>query len=488
MLLMMAVSLYTSRVVLEVLGVTDFGIYNVVGGIVSMLGFLNSSMANAVQRFLSYEIGKGTDGKIEHVFNIAMLVHFIIAFVVFLILEIAGVWYLNNHMVLPHERLVAANWVLQCTIVTTLFSIMQVPYNGIIIAKEDMGIYAYISIFEAILRLLIVYLLLIGSFDRLKLYAVLMMVVTLLVLMINRFYCIRKYREAHYKFVSDKKLLKEMTSFASWNMLGEIAWVMTGQGVNMILNLFFGPTVNAARGLAEQVNAAVLRFINNFQVALNPQIIKSYSAGDLEDMKRLLYMGTKISYFVLFLLAMPIIIEMELILGLWLNEVPPHTTLFCQLILICSLTACVSNLLAQVARAYGKIRKYQMVVSLFLLLNFPLSYIILTLGASAEMTVIINLVIQGLLLFVRLLLIRPMIALSIRQFVINVVIPIIRVTCCAVILPIFWKYYSDTSVINSLFTIILSLISSTISVIYLGMKKSERLKIQGVIITKIKRL
>ena len=207
MLLMMAVSLYTSRIVLEVLGVTDYGIYNVVGGIVSMLGFLNSSMSNAVQRFLSYEIGKGADGKVAHVFNVALLAHFIIALVVFVILELVGVWYLNNHMVLPPERLPAANWVLQCTIVTTLFSIIQVPYNGIIIAKEDMGIYAYVSIFEAVLKLLIVYMLLMGSFDRLKLYAVLMMVATVVVLMINRIYCIRTYDEAHYKFVRDKVLL-----------------------------------------------------------------------------------------------------------------------------------------------------------------------------------------------------------------------------------------------------------------------------------------
>lgn len=487
MLLMMAVSLYTSRVVLEVLGVTDFGIYNVVGGVVSMLGFLNSSMSNAVQRFLSYEMGKGTDGKVALVFNVAMLAHFIIALVVFVILELVGVWYLNNHMVLPPERLPAANWALQCTIVTTLFSIMQVPYNGIIIAKEDMGIYAYVSIFEAILRLLIVYVLLVGNYDRLKLYAILMMVVTLVILMINRIYCIRKYSEAHFKLVRDKSLLKEMTSFASWNMFGEIAWVMTGQGVNMILNLFFGPTINAARGLAEQVNAAVMRFINNFQVALNPQIIKSYSGGEIDEMKRLLYMGTRISYFVLFLLALPIILEMDFIIGLWLHDVPEHTTLFCQLILVCSLTACVSNLLAQVARAYGEIRKYQMIVSLFILLNFPFSYILLRLGASAEMTVIVNIAIQATLLFVRLLLIKPMIALSIRQFVRNSVLPIIGVTIISAVLPLAWKYYSNPTSVNSLITMFLALFTSLLSIIYVGMKKTERTKVKQVIISKIRK-
>lgn len=487
MLLMMAVSLYTSRIVLDVLGVTDFGIYNVVGGIVSMLGFLNGSMSNAVQRFLSFEIGKGSDGKVEHVFNIAMLAHILIAIVVFVILEIVGVWFLNTHMVIPSNRLVAANWVLQCSIVTALFSIMQVPYNGIIIAKEDMGIYAYVSIIEAVLRLLIVYALFVCSFDRLKLYTVLMMAVSLIVLMINRVYCIRKYRETHFKFVSDKVLLKDMTSFASWNMFGEIAWMMTGQGVNMILNLFFGPSVNAARGLAEQVNSAVMRFINNFQVALNPQIIKSYSGGEIDDMKRLLFVGTRISYFVLFILALPIILEMDFILNLWLREVPEHTTLFCQLILVCSLTACVSNLLAQVARAYGKIRKYQMIVSFFLLLNFPMSFLILKLGASAEMTVVVNIAIQISLLLVRLLLIKPMIALSIRQFIENVLVPIITVTCLASVLPLLWKFYSIPSALNSLFIMILAFLSSIISIVYVGMRKTERIRIINLIISRINR-
>ena len=270
-------------------------------------------------------------------------------------------------------------------------------------------------------------------------------------------------------------------------MIGEVAWVMTGQGVNMILNIFFGPAINAARGLADQVNAAVMRFVNNFQTALNPQIIKSYSAGEIDDMKSLLYIGTKLSYFVLFLLVLPIIFEMDFILGLWLHDVPEHTTLFCKLILISSLTACVSNLLAQVAKAYGKIRKYQIIVSLFLLLNFPFSYFILVLGASAEMTVVVNIVIQGILLFVRLLLIRPMIALSIKQFVLNVMIPIIGVTGVAVVIPLAWKYYSNLSVTNSLITIILVLISTIISIVYVGMNKYERMKIKDLIVNKTKR-
>lgn len=474
MLIMMFVTLYTSRIVLHMLGVEDYGIYNVVGGIVSMLGFLNSSMAIAVQRFLSYEMGKGENGRIKYVFSIAMLAHIAIAIFVIIILETIGLWYLNNKMVIPIERLDAANWVLQCSIITTFFSIMQVPYNGIIIAKEDMGIYAYISIIEAALKLLIAYLLLIGDFDRLKLYAILMMIVTLITLTINRVYCIRKYPEARFKFTKDSKLLKEIVSFAGWNMVGEVSWVLTGQGVNIILNYFFGPAVNAARGLAEQVNAAVMRFISNFQTALNPQLIKSFSAGQIEEMKKLLFTGSRLSYFILFFLALPILMEMDFILGLWLKEVPMYTTIFCQLIIICSLVACISNLLAQVARAYGEIRKYQFVVSLFLMLNFPLSFVILKLGASPEMTIVINISIQATLLFVRLYLIRQMIPLSIREFCGSVVEPIILVSFIAAIAPYLWKWITHPSILNSISTILIALVSAGVTILFIGLTNGER--------------
>lgn len=238
MLFMMLVSLYTSRVVLEKLGVTDYGIYNVVGGIVGMLGFLTSSMSNAVQRYLSFEIGLGNADKVNRIFNVSLMAHYAIAAIVFAIMEIAGVWYLNNYINIPADRLDAANWVLQCSIFTTVFTIVQVPYNAIIIAKEQMGIYAYISILEVVLKLAVVYSLVIGHIDRLKLYSILIMIVTISVLMIYRIYCIRKYKEAKFKFIKDVKTFKEIIGFAGWNMFGEIAWVFTGQGVNIILNLF----------------------------------------------------------------------------------------------------------------------------------------------------------------------------------------------------------------------------------------------------------
>ena len=435
MLLMMFVTLFTSRVVLDKLGVTDYGIYNVVGGVVAMLGFLNSSMSNAVQRYLSFEIGKNNEAGVNRIFNVSLFAHVGIAVFVFVVMEIVGVWYLNTHMNIPAERMDAANWVLQCSIFTTLFTIVQVPYNAIIISKEQMGIYAYISILEVVLKLLVVYMLAIGNFDKLKLYSVLIMVVTIGIVMIYRFYCTRKYKEAKFKFIKDWNLLKQIVGFASWNMLGELAWVFTGQGVNIILNSFFGPVVNAARGLAEQVNGAVNRFVANFQTAVNPQLIKNYASDQLGEMKTLLFRSTRFSYYLLLALSLPIILKMDFILHLWLKEVPDYTTGFCQLVLVSSLVSTLSNLLAQVARAYGKIRNYQIIVSIFLFLNFPLSYIVLKFGGSPLSTMFVNIGINAMLLFVRLRLTNRMIQMTYGSFIRNVLFPVIIVTAVALVIP-----------------------------------------------------
>lgn len=474
MLFMMFISLYTSRVVLDKLGVTDYGIYNVVGGIVGMLGFLTNSMSNAVQRFLSFEIGLGNTEKVNRIFNVSLMAHYAIAVIVFTIMEIAGVWYLNNYINIPADRLDAANWVLQCSIFTTVFTIVQVPYNAIIIAKEQMGIYAYISILEVILKLVVVYLLVIGHIDRLKLYSVLIMIVTISILMIYRIYCIRKYKEAKFRFIKDVKTFKEIIGFAGWNMFGEIAWVFTGQGVNIILNLFFGPMVNAARGLADQVNGAISRFVSNFQTAINPQLIKTYAANELNDMKKLLYRGIRFSYYLLFILSLPLILNMDFILHLWLKDVPTYTTEFCQLVLLCSLVSSISNLLAQVARAYGKIRKYQIYVSAFLFLNFPLSYLVLKIGASPLATMFVNIGIQAALLFVRLYLTKEMIELSIIDFTHKVLLPIIKVSVLSLILPSILFYYMSAGWLELIATSVVFLICSIYSVMYIGISKNER--------------
>lgn len=489
MLLMMFVTLFTSRVVLDKLGVTDYGIYNVVGGVVAMLGFLNSSMSNAVQRYLSFEIGKNNEAGVNRIFNVSLFAHAGIAVFVFVVMEIVGVWYLNTHMNIPAERMDAANWVLQCSIFTTLFTIVQVPYNAIIISKEQMGIYAYISILEVVLKLLVVYMLAIGNFDKLKLYSVLIMIVTIGIVMIYRFYCTRKYKEAKFKFIKDWNLLKQIVGFASWNMLGELAWVFTGQGVNIILNSFFGPVVNAARGLAEQVNGAVNRFVANFQTAVNPQLIKNYASDQLGEMKTLLFRSTRFSYYLLLALSLPIILKMDFILHLWLKEVPDYTTGFCQLVLVSSLVSTLSNLLAQVARAYGKIRNYQIIVSIFLFLNFPLSYIVLKFGCSPLSTMFINIGVNAMLLFVRLRLTNRMIQMTYGSFIRNVLFPVIIVTAVALVIPLTIYFMLDNSIISFIIVCLVSFVSVGVSTYALGMNANERQYILAAIskiITKIK--
>ncbi len=479
MLLLMAVTLYTSRVVLKELGITDYGIYNVVGGVVGMLGFLTSAMANAVQRFLSFEMGKGDSVRVNHVFNVSLMAHCAIAAFVLVFMELVGVWYLNGYMNIPPGRLDAANWVLQCSILTAMFSIVQVPYNAIIISKEQMGVYAYLSVMEVALKLAIVYLLAIGDFDRLKLYSVLVMLVTVGVLMAYRIYCIRKYKEARFRVVKDWGTLREITRFAGWNMLGELAWVFTGQGVNIILNLFFGPMVNAARGIAEQVNGAVMKFISSFQTAVNPQLVKSYAAGQLEEMRQLLFRSIRFSYYLMMVLSLPLMLEMDFILGVWLHDVPQYASGFCQLVLVCSLVAAMSNPLSQVARAYGKIRKYQVCVSAVLFLNFPLSYLVLWMGASPLMTMAVNICIQASLLFLRLQLTKNMIDLRIPLFAEKVLWPIFKVTLLSVAVPAACAHLMPGGWVRLLVVSAVSVAVSALCIMRLGMSRHERAYIVG---------
>lgn len=474
MLFMMAISLYTNRIVLDKLGVTDFGIYNVVGGVVVMLGFLSGCMSNSVQRYLSYEIGKGDKERVNKIFNVSIFVHVSIAIVVFILMEGVGLWYLNTHMNIPFCRMDAANWVFQCSLLTTLFSIMQVPYNAMIIAKEKMSIYAYISILEVSLKLLVVYFLAIGTFDRLKLYGILIMIVTISVLSIYRVYCLKSFDEAKFKFIRDWKLFKELVSFSGWNMLSEIAWTFTGPGVNLILNSFWGPAINAARGLAEQVNGAVSRFVSNFQTAVNPQLIKLYAQDSIEEMLSLLFRSTRFSFYLLYALSLPIIIEMRFILSIWLKEVPQYTAEFCQLILICSLVSVNSTLLPRIAWAYGRIKKYQIIVSLVLFMNFPLSYVVLKIGCSPLMTSFVAIVVQIVVIWVRLYLVSEMVKFSKFDYFQKAILNTLCVAVSSLIAPILLKIYLPESSIGSIFIMIISVLSVSVMSFRIGMEESER--------------
>ena len=371
----MAVSLYTSRVVLNTLGIENFGIYNVVGGFVTMFGFLNNAMASASQRFLTFEIGRKDSIQLRNVFNMSVNIHFIIAFVILIFAETVGLWFVNAKLTIPPERMIAAMWVYQFSILTLMVDMVSVPYNAIIIAHERMNVFAWISIIEVSLKLLIVFMLVWFGFDKLKLYAVLTFGVALIIQLIYGFYCSRNFKESKFRWFWDKALYRILMSYAGWNLWGNAAGVIMGQGVNVLLNIFFGPAVNAARGIAYQVRGAVNSFVTNFQMAMNPQIIKYFATDDLKHMHQLIFQGAKYSFFLLFILSLPILLEAEIILKLWLKIVPEYAVIFTRLIIINILIDSISGPLMTAANASGKIKLYQGIVGGLLILNLPVSYI-----------------------------------------------------------------------------------------------------------------
>lgn len=481
MIFVMAVSLYTSRVVLSALGVVDFGIYNVVGGVVSMMSFLGNSMSIAAQRFFSFEIGKGDVSKVNRIFCVCLISHFFLSLVVVLFLEIIGVWFLHAKMNIPADRLVAAHWVLQLSIITTFFSIIQIPYNAMILSKERMGIYAYISILEVVLRLVIIYFLVVCAFDKLKFYAFLQFLVTLIILFLNWLYCVHYFKEVSFSLIWDKKLFKSVTSFAGWSMFGEISWVASGQGVDILLNIFCGPIVNAANAISGQVGRAVSKFVSSFQTAMNPQIIKTYAASQFDETKKLVYRGSKISYFLLLMISLPLMLEMNIVLELWLKEYPPYTVMFTRLGLLCSLVAMISNYLAQVVRANGNVRQYQLTVSFVIFLTFPIAYFVLVAGFSPNYIFAASIVLQILMIYVRLFLVRNMITITVREFSKNVMLQIVLVSLFSSIAPLLVYHTMDPGILRLLSVIMVSVISVMFISFMIGLKKDERYAIKSMV-------
>jgi O-antigen/teichoic acid export membrane protein len=479
MFLSMGVSLYTSRIVLNTLGVMDFGIYNVVGGVVMMFSFMNSSMISATQRFLSFEIGKNDIKQLKKIFWMSINIHAIIAVVIFILAETIGLWFLNSKLIIPLERIEAANWVYQFSIFSFMFTIMGVPYDAMIIARERMNVYAYISIVEVILKLIIVLILVWIGYDKLKLYSFFVFFVSVVVWIFYKTYCNRNFKESYYVLFWDKKLYKTLMSYAGWNLFGNIASVGMGQGVNILLNLSFGPVVNAARGIAYQVNGAVNGFVGNFQMAMNPQIYKSYAADDMQYMQQLIFQGSKYSFFLLFFISLPILMETETILRWWLKNVPEYTVLFCRLVLVNTLIDCISGPLMVAAQATGKIKVYQSVIGGLLLLILPISYVFLRLGFAPQVTLYVSIIISVLALFSRLWIINNLINLSISKFTKSVLLPIFKVVLLSLIFPLIIKYCFEKQLINFLAVSFTSILSASTSIYLLGFRKEEQVFIKN---------
>jgi O-antigen/teichoic acid export membrane protein len=488
MLFTLTISLYTSRVVLNILGVEDFGIYNVVGGIVVMFGFLNNAMSASTQRFLTFEMGRGNLYQLNKIFNMSLLIHTLIACLVLILAETIGLWFLNTQLNISNARLNAANTVYQFTILSFIITILYVPFNAILIAHEKMKVFAFISILEVVFKLLIVFTLIFWGFDKLKTYALLVFFVSLLIGVIYSIYGLLNFEECKFRLLWEKKLFKEMSSFANWNLLGVFAGLTCNQGVNILLNIFFGSVVNAARGVAYQVQGAVNSFVTNFQLAVNPQIIKSYSIRDKQYMNLLIFRASKYSFFLLLVLSLPLLIETEFILKMWLKTVPEFTVIFTKLILIDILICSISGPLQTLAQATGNISKYQTIVSGILLMNLPLSYIFLKLGNLPETTFLISIFCSTIAFVARLFILNELEPFPLKDFLLTVVVKILLVSFSAVFIFWIFSFYIDKEKQHIFFVVILSTISILLSIWILGINKSEKGFIKSSIVKFIPKL
>lgn len=477
----MLVSLYTSRVVLHVLGVTDYGIYSAVGGVVAMFGIVSGALSSSISRFITFELGKNNKEKLSAIFATSINILLILSGIILFVCEIIGVWFLNTKMNIPEERLVAANWVFQAAILSFLVSIISIPYSACIIAHEHMTAFAYIGIAEAILRLIIVYLLTIIPADHLITYAILMVSVAIIVRIVNSVYCSRHFAESKYKTVLDKSLYRQMLSFTGWNFFSNGAMVFNTQGVTILVNLFFGVTLNAARGIATQVESAVLSFVTNFTTAINPQIIKSYASGELSQMFSLVCRGAKFTCYMLLMLALPLILEADTILALWLVNVPDYTVLFVRLALIATLFNIVGNTGYTACQATGNIKLYSIIISSVGSLSFFLSWLIFTLGAPVECMYFVFMTIYIIVDVTRLFLMKHLINFPIRMFLKDVVLPTVAVIILASIFPIAEVMVLKQSYLRIVITLILCELSIVLMVYNIGMSKAEKEFVRSII-------
>lgn len=472
--LMMIISFYTARITLEALGVEDYGINNVVGGLVSMFSLISGSLTASAGRFITFGLGEGNKEKLNRIFVTAVNIHIILAIIVVIAIETIGVWFLVNKMVIPPDRLVAAHWILQCSTIGFAIGLLSTPYNAAIIAHEKMGVYAYFSIFDAIARLAIVFSIKYYGGDKLILLAVISLIPTIVKQLYYWYYCKSRFEESHYNPLWDKQIFKEMFSFAGWNFIGASSAQLKDQGVNIAINMFHSPAVNAARGIAMQISGIVGQFTGNISMAIHPQITKEFAAKDYARMHNLMFKGTKIVYFLFMTISIPIFFEIETILYIWLGQVPEHTVLFTRLVLLLCLSEIISSTLITAQLATGKIRNYQIVVGGTQMLNFPLSYMLLRLGYFPEVTLIVAIIISQLCLIERLFFLRSMIQLPSLKFAKDIYLNSIVVTIISAIIPAIF-YFKINNETFRFFTVCISSVVSSFATIYIiGLKKDEK--------------
>lgn len=489
MFITLSISLFTTRVVFQVLGINDMGIYNLVGGVISMLGILTSTMAGSSQRFISFELGKGELSSMKNVFSSILLIHIVLALLLFVVAEVLGTWFVNTQLVIDESRMYAANWVYQMSVLTFVVGIVTVPFTASIMAHEKMGIYAYFSILDVIMKLVIIYVLIYIDGDNLIWYSVLLAIASLLSSSINIIYSYRKFEECCFKIYYDKALFKSIFAFSGWNLIGQTIIISNAQVVNILLNLFYGTAVNGARGIAQRINAVVVQFVYQFQAALKPPIIKSYAADDIQRSTQLIVSGMKMCFLLMMILSMPIIICTDEILTLWLGESPEYTSNFVRLLIIDTLIDTMTGPIEAGINATGKIKKIRIYTSIVLLVIIPVSYILLKLGFSPYWVLLTNVITTIITLLIRIKILSDMFSLHTILIIRQTLVICYCTFLLSILLPLLIYNYMNCGLYAKTAVILACCLFSGILFSYfIAMNKQEKFFINKVIVQFINRI
>lgn len=477
-LMILLISLYSSRVLLRTLGIDDYGLYNVVAGFVSMLGVVNAVMVNSIQRFLNTALGEKDELKYEKIFSNAIIIQCGIAILILVLAETVGLWFLNSKLNIPLSRYDAAGMVYHCAILSFIIKVFQAPFGAIIISREKMLFFAIQGVVESILLLGIVFVIDFVNYDRLISYAILLLFVSIIIFIINILFAKISYPQLKLRLQCCVYDLKKMLGFAGWNLFGSVSGVLKSQGINMLLNIFFSVTVNAARGIAYQVLGAVLGMIGNFQTALNPQLIQSYAEKNYEQYKRLLYVGSKISFCLMWIISLPLILSMNQVLAVWIGEefVPEYTALFTRIVLLTGLVDSLSSMIATGVYATGRMRNYQVITSLIILLILPISYIALMRGGAPEVAMYISLMVSIVAQIVRVVIWARITGNSVMEYVCYIVLPLLLVVVTSYI-PCYFvvnRLYVNSCILFVAMTIVFTVVVNLVAIYMFGVTKTER--------------
>lgn len=485
MFVMMLTALFTSRIVLDVLGAADYGLNNVIGGVVVLFSFLNSALLSATQRFLNFHLGRKDYKQTNVVFCMSLNTYMLLSILVIILGETVGLWFVNTKLNIPIERMYAAQWVYQFTLIQFVINLLRVPYNASIIAYERMNFFAYISLVEVIAKLFVVYLLYITTFDKLIFYSFLYTIVPLIITFAYKLYCNRHFDTTKYRAVWDRTAFKEMFSFSGWSLFGSLANLSAQQGLNILINIFYGVTVNAAAGIANQVSHNVYGFISNFQTAFQPQIVKTYAAQDVERFHKLIFQTSKFSYFMVIILVLPILFTLDGILEIWLKQVPEYTAIFCRLILIFLSIETITAPLWMSVQATGKIRNYQILMASLIFLNFPIAYIVLKAGLPVYTVWVVRIIMNIVTMTARCIYMKKKLDFPLLPYLRKVIVPILSVTIVALPIPIILHYCISEFWVNLIVVGITTMLVTMFDVYFIGMNAHEKEMVRDTILKKV---